>query len=135
MTQAKATGGWYGDQTATLGDRIAGAREAQGLSPQELAARLGVLPKTLAGWEADGSEPRGNKMAVLAGLLGVSLMWLLTGEGEGLDGPEPGRPPEAARAILSEIGAIRDDMDAASDRLARLEKRLRPMLAAGGQAG
>lgn len=48
----------------------------------DLSSRLGVLPRTVANWEADRSEPRGNRLAMLAGVLGVSMNWLITGNGE-----------------------------------------------------
>ena len=37
---------WYGEASATFGDRLAGAREAAGLSQEALAAKLGVMPST-----------------------------------------------------------------------------------------
>ncbi|USG63172.1 helix-turn-helix domain-containing protein [Sneathiella marina] len=64
----------------TMGGRIALAREARGLSHGQLATRLGVMAKTLKNWETDRSEPRGNKFVTLSGLLGVPVMWLMTGE-------------------------------------------------------
>jgi len=63
----------------TLGGRIALARESAGLSGAELASRLGVMSKTVRNWETDRSEPRGNKLATLSGILGVSLTWLASG--------------------------------------------------------
>jgi DNA-binding transcriptional regulator YiaG len=44
---------WYSNETATFGDRVAGAREALQLSQNELAKRLGVKVKTVRGWEND----------------------------------------------------------------------------------
>lgn len=64
----------------TMGGRIAMARAARGYSQTQLATRLGVMAKTLKNWETDRSEPRGNKFVILAGLLGVPVMWLMTGE-------------------------------------------------------
>ena len=64
----------------TMGGRIAMARVARGFSQGQLATRLGVMAKTLKNWETDRSEPRGNKFVILAGLLGVPLMWLMTGD-------------------------------------------------------
>ena len=71
--------GWYDPEATTFGDRMTGAREASGLSQSELAKRLGVKVKTIRAWENDQSEPRANKLQMLAGLLGVSIMWLLSG--------------------------------------------------------
>ncbi|WP_366943525.1 helix-turn-helix domain-containing protein [Cypionkella sp.] len=75
---------WYGENTATFGDRLEAARESCGLSQTELAQRLGVRDTTIKSWEADEWEPRGNRLQMLAGMLNVSLMWLLSGRGEGV---------------------------------------------------
>ncbi|WP_343116798.1 helix-turn-helix domain-containing protein [Ostreiculturibacter nitratireducens] len=121
--------GWFSADTATFGDRLAGARESIGLSQKEVANRLGVRQKTLVAWENDLSEPRSNKLQMLAGLLGVSLMWLLTGEGEGIESPDERRTDADASAMLSEMRALRTEIGKASERLGRLEKRLRLVLA------
>lgn len=63
----------------TLGMRIRQAREARGLSARQLANRISVRPSTLEKWERDSSEPRANKLLILAGILGVPLLWLLNG--------------------------------------------------------
>ena len=61
---------------------------------------------------------------MLSGILGVSLKWLLTGEG---DEVEIDADPQAAVdiALLSEIREIRAQLLSATNRLALLEKRLR----------
>jgi len=66
----------------TLGGRIAQARESADLTDKQLASRLGVMLKTVRQWEADRTEPRGNKLATLSGVLGVSLIWLTSGRSE-----------------------------------------------------
>ena len=33
---------WFSEETATFGDRLAGAREGAGLSQKDLASRVGV---------------------------------------------------------------------------------------------
>lgn len=123
---------WYGPDAATFGDRLAGAREAAEMTQSQLARRLGVKKATLAGWEHDLSEPRANRLSMLAGLLNVSIIWLLTGEGDGAPAPNTPSATEACdlREALAEMRAIRADMRAASERLARLEKRLRTEAAA-----
>ncbi|SIS77478.1 helix-turn-helix domain-containing protein [Phaeovulum vinaykumarii] len=118
--------GWYSDEQATLGDRLAAAREAAGLSQSELAARLGVRARTLASWENDTAEPRANRLQMLSGMLGVSLVWLLTGEGEGVD-PEEIQTPGAA-AALHELRSLRAEMADMGVRIGRLEKKLRTIL-------
>lgn len=121
---------WYSADTATFGDRVAGAREALGVSQPELAKRLGVKVKTVRGWENDLSEPRANKLQMLSGILGVSLTWLLNGEGDGLEEPadENATLVPEVQALLLEMRQIRSEVDDAADRLARVEKRLRKAL-------
>ena len=131
MTQS-TTDDWYGPETATFGDRLAAAREAAGMEPRHLARRLGVRLSTLEGWENDVSEPRANRLSMMAGLLNVSIIWLLTGEGEGVAGPEDEATitPEV-NDLLAELRDLRGQIMKASERLARLEKRLRAQLKSG----
>ena len=68
--------------TDTMGARIEQARNAKGLNVTQLSRRIGVKPTTLKNWEADRSEPRANKMVMVAGVLGVSVQWLLEGGDE-----------------------------------------------------
>ncbi|ABV92508.1 transcriptional regulator [Dinoroseobacter shibae DFL 12 = DSM 16493] len=120
---------WYSEATATFGDRLAGAREAVGLTQAQLAKRLGVKAKTLRDWEEDLSEPRANRIQMLSGLLNVSLSWLMTGEGEGIDAPDLGSDmPGDVRAALTELRQVQAEMTRLSGRMARLEKRLRKSL-------
>lgn len=120
---------WFGPESATFGDRVAGAREATGMTQAQLARRLGIKKSTLSAWEQDMSEPRANKLSMMAGLVNVSIMWLLTGEGDGMKGPAD--DVQAAREmseILAELREIRVAMRANAERTARLEKKLRLML-------
>jgi transcriptional regulator with XRE-family HTH domain len=124
-----AAGGWFGPETATLGDRIAGARDAAGLSQTDLARRIGVRLATLVAWEEDQSDPRSNRLQMLAGVLGVSLRWLLTGDGEGVEAPvaDPDLAADA-RALLTEMRQMRGDLLRLADRLGTLEKRARSLV-------
>ena len=125
--------GWYDADTATLGDRITGAREAAGLSQTELARRLGVRLATIRAWEDDQADPRANKLQMLAGLLCVSIMWLLTGKGDGLDSPAQNAPlPDDLLALLAELRQMRLDQARMADRMGRLDKRLRLALSQRG---
>lgn len=120
---------WFSEDNATFGDRLAGAREASGLGQAELARRLGVKVKTLRAWEEDLSEPRANRLSMLAGLLNVSIVWLLTGEGEGVSAPGEGQAQAAeASQLLLELRQMRTETKAMAERMGHLEKRLRKIL-------
>jgi transcriptional regulator with XRE-family HTH domain len=119
---------YYGPEAATFGDRVAAAREAAGMSQEMLAKRMGIKLVTLQRWEDDFSEPRANKLSMLAGILNISMVWLITGEGEGVEDPEEDPISPDLRGVLSEIRALRAQFKARTDRLGRLEKRLRDLL-------
>lgn len=117
---------WFGPDTATFGDRVAGAREAAGMTQTQLARRLGVKKATIVAWEDDLSEPRANKLSMMAGMLNVSIMWLLTGEGDGTVATAlAGDTDVELNQLVGELRAIRGEMRANSERLARVEKALR----------
>ena len=122
---------WYGPDAATFGDRVAGAREAAGLSQAELARKLGVRKDTVASWEEDRSEPRANKLTMMAGVLNVTIIWLLTGEGEGMAPPPLDvLSAQEVAGIRGELAAIRADMEAAAIRASALETRLAKLVSA-----
>lgn len=121
----------WGDDASTFGDRLARAREAAGMDQNQLSRRLGVKVSAIRNWETDRSEPRANRLQMLGGLLGVSIIWLLTGEGEGA----PSAPEENAEDgseladVLAELRSLRLAQSRLAERTGRLEKRLRLMLA------
>ncbi|MAC82194.1 MAG: transcriptional regulator [Rhodobacteraceae bacterium] len=119
---------WYGPDSATFGDRLAGAREQAGMSQAQLARRLGVKKGTIVAWEDDHSDPRANKLQMLAGLLNVSMVWLLTGEGDGPEAPSDDEPPVGLVEAVSELRTLRGQLRQATDQAARLEKRLRTLM-------
>ncbi|SFA79964.1 Helix-turn-helix [Poseidonocella pacifica] len=119
---------WYGPDAATFGDRLTAAREKAGLTQKDLSRRLGVKLKTLTDWESDLSEPRANKLSMIAGLLNVSIVWLLTGEGEGVSGPPEEELPADLTAVFTEIRDLKTQMTKSAERLGILEKRLRQRL-------
>ncbi|MDP3341057.1 helix-turn-helix domain-containing protein [Frigidibacter sp.] len=124
--------GWFSDETATFGDRVTGAREAAGMTREQLSARLGVKLKTVAAWEDDMSDPRGNKLQMLAGMLGVSIPWLLTGQGDGPEGPDVAPRHEMA-PLLAEMRQLQADLGQIAGRMGRLEERLRAATGSAAQ--
>jgi transcriptional regulator with XRE-family HTH domain len=120
---------WFDPEIATFGDRLAGAREATGLTQPDLARTLGVRLKTLQQWEEDQSEPRANRLQMLAGMLNVSLTWLLTGEGDGLNAPVEGHSSQVhLRSVLTDLTRLKAQAVDLSGDIGRLEGRLRKIL-------
>ncbi|MCK7612109.1 helix-turn-helix domain-containing protein [Roseibium sediminicola] len=106
----------------TLGERICKARDASGLSTAQLARRLGIKTATLQSWESDRSEPRSNKLVLLAGVLNVSPTWLLVGRGT---------PPATDTPVVSDLDSMRMALErihrqaqALADEIAVLQERL-----------
>lgn len=119
---------WYAEDIATFGDRLAGAREAMGLSQDELAKRLGVKTKTLAAWENDQNEPRANRLQMLSGLLNVSMRWLLTGRGLELEAPRQTAGDADLARLLLDLRQVRTEHARLGERMGRLEKQLRQIV-------
>lgn len=103
----------------TLGGRLSRAREAAGFTLPQLARSIGVRRETLAAWETDRSEPRANRLVTLAGVLGVSPVWLLSGFGEPPSGQ--GIPP-LHRELLAEIERLKTIQEQSSAALANLQE-------------
>ena len=120
---------WYTPDAATFGDRLAAAREGRGMSQPELARRMGVNLASLEDWENDMREPRANRLQMMSGLLDVSMSWLLTGEGAGVDPDPSAEVPEMAE-LLGELRQLRSEMQRGAERLGVLEKRLKAAVAA-----
>lgn len=120
---------WYSNEAATFGDRVAAAREAQGLKNSVLARKLGVSSKTLDAWENDMSEPRANKLQMLSGVLNVSIPWLLTGEGTGVDAAVPESGDGEIGELMTEMRVLRSQIIQTADRIGILEKRLKSAMA------
>lgn len=117
---------WYGPEAATFGDRVAAARENAGMTQKQLAKRLGIKLGTLRDWEDDIAEPRANKLAMMAGLLNVSVGWVLTGEGDGVSPPldDTLLSPDI-NDLLIELRDLKGQISGAADRIGKLEKQLR----------
>ena len=105
----------------TLGGRIVRARESLGLSTAQLARRLGVETETLNLWETDRAEPRPNRLVTLAGLLNVSLSWLLVEEGEG---PSDQMTKTDIMRIGDRVDSLRDKAGSLADELENLRESL-----------
>lgn len=119
---------WYSNEAATFGDRVAAAREARQMTQKNLAKRLGVGLKTINGWENDISEPRANKLQTLSGVLNVSIPWLLTGEGDGIDAEADDIASPNLAELYAEMRVLRSEMLKSAERMGVLEKRFKAAL-------
>jgi transcriptional regulator with XRE-family HTH domain len=117
----------YSDETSTFGDRLALARDALGLSQAQLANRIGVKVQSLRNWEEDRSEPRANKLQMIAGMLNVSMGWLMSGIGEAPTANSADGSGDMS-AILSDLRGLRGEQARLAEKMARIEKRLRAAL-------
>jgi len=97
-----------------VGYQIAKARETRGLSSLQLAIRVGVEEATLMNWENERSSPRANRLAQIAGILGVPLVWLIAGE-EDEDVTEYDTPN------LKETGSIESKLENAEQLIRQLK--------------
>jgi transcriptional regulator with XRE-family HTH domain len=107
----------------TLGGRLLRAREATGLSLKELADRLGVRPATVQAWENDRSQPRANRMQMMAGLLNVSLSWLLHGIGSGPSGDGHAELLESLALQLDRLKRLQHESQQLATRIERDMRR------------
>ena len=117
---------WYGPDKATFGDRLAAARENSNLSQNDLAKRLGVKSSTIKSWENDNSEPRANRLSMLAGLLNVSITWLISAEGSGVEAPSKlDRSADSLQEVVKELRILRLNMIKSVERIDKLEEKLK----------
>jgi len=81
-----------------FGRRLAEAREKTECSQAEFARMLGVTSGLIGQYEVGLTTPRANKLSKIAGLLNVTVEWLLTGDD----------PDEKARAqTTTELAALK----------------------------
>ncbi|MCL2215445.1 MAG: helix-turn-helix domain-containing protein [Defluviitaleaceae bacterium] len=64
-----------------IGNRILLAFELSGKSPASLAKHLETKQSTISGWCKDGKIPASDKILPICEFLGISPLWLLSGEG------------------------------------------------------
>lgn len=115
----------FNEAVATFGDRLEAAREAKGLSVVGLADKLGVDASRVEAWEADADAPRANRIQLLAGLLNVSIIWLISGDGNGTSRvAETYQRPTGVNDALGEISQLKATLSGALEKLERLESRL-----------
>ena len=117
---------YYSETIATFGDRLCAARDKYGLSQKQLAARMGITVRTLQSWENDISEPRANKLQMISALLNVSMVWLMSGLGNGVEPPDSKLEShdKVANEILYEIRSLREISQKLATKIDILEKKI-----------
>lgn len=116
---------YFSETVATFGDRLEAARQAKGLTVESLAEKLGVDARTVEAWENDADAPRANRVQMLAGLLNVSIVWLISGESNGSTNvAETYERPTGVNDALGEISQLKETLSGALTKLDALENRL-----------
>ena len=115
----------FNETVATLGDRLEAARMAKGLTVDGLAEKIGVDAQKIESWENDADAPRANRVQILAGLLNVSIVWLISGEGNGTSHvADSYERPAGLNDALGEITQLKATLSGALEKLEKLETRL-----------
>jgi transcriptional regulator with XRE-family HTH domain len=113
------------DVAQPFGPRLKVARENASMSRKDLARRLGVEESSVAAWENDSRAPRANRLIMLAGILGVSIGWLLEGREDSYmaTADEPS-DMSVAHNLRTEIEQVRSMLSDAQAALHGIAERL-----------
>lgn len=107
------------DDDVQIGRRITDARLAMGDSVETIADRIGVTPSVVEGWESGETPLRANHLNKVAGVLGLSLSWLIMGRG-----PEPIGDTTELERLRADLTAARSLLDDVVNELTVIDQRL-----------
>lgn len=100
-----------------IGRRIARARKERGLTQEELAARIGVSPRSIQGYEAGSVVPY-RRLSQLAEVCNREIGWLL--EGDTANDHE----------LVERLVSVVEDLAAEAKRIGAVAERLEHLLGA-----
>lgn len=106
----------------TLGGRMSYAREVAEMEMGEAARRLGVMTSTWKAWECDRDTPRSNRLFMMAGILGVTPVWLLAGRGPG---PADLSSSQRADSLTAQLESALAEAATSAQRIQQIGEQLR----------
>jgi transcriptional regulator with XRE-family HTH domain len=110
------------EDEGSIGWRIARARKERGLTQEELAAAIGVSPRSIQGYEAGKVVPY-RRLSQLAEVTNRELGWLLEGETP--------REASADPELVERLVFLVEEVSADAKRIRALAERLEHLLEAG----
>lgn len=123
----------------SIATRLRSVLDLKGLSIKEASDVVGIPYRTLQNYLLDEREPNAKAMSALRTHLGVSVDWLLTGEGSmfhgvSIQGADPATENMQERALLELFRSLGDagkrDIQSAAEekkRLMDVEQRLKDL--------
>jgi transcriptional regulator with XRE-family HTH domain len=110
-----------------IGGRIARARKERGLTQEELAALVGVSPRSIQGYEAGKVVPY-RRLGRLAEVTNRDLHWLLEGDAE--------TAASVDTEVLAQLAGLIEELAAEARRIRAVAEQLEELLGgAEGRAG
>lgn len=89
--------------------KIKEARKLAGISQKELAARMGISPGTLSGYETGTHDPKSDGLLQIADICGVTVDFLL-GRMPKKENPAPSNDDAGRKVTTEEVEAMLIDM-------------------------
>ncbi|HCC35217.1 MAG TPA: transcriptional regulator [Ruminococcaceae bacterium] len=87
-------------------ERIQELRKNKGLSQEQLAELLGVSRQAVSKWESGQSLPEIEKLIAMSGLFGVTVDYILKGEGESPSVTKFGQNNKLVSQVLMAVAAM-----------------------------
>lgn len=106
--------------TDELAGRLRAAREAAGLTGRAAAARLGITPPQLSGWETGKNRPGIDSLERLAGAYGTTVATLLGDPAQPLPATTGDGPSDYWRGRMERTADVTASLRRITEEMARL---------------